>query len=211
MIRFMKSALLTVSDTKTITETLVQRQFQCKMNDYKWSRSDNASKTNRNSGFTREKRKSTRKTVTKNGETEEQAIIRRFHDAQRMARFRARKKKALEEAKVFEALSFKELSIITELKQKNLTLETSKSIVDTQNIEPLQRCLPTQKSSIVLHTTYGESKYSQLLGIIEELGKDIKLMYAGSKISAERLKVGITQARMLIKECLLDAEINSWQ
>ena len=34
------------------------------------------------------------------------------------------------------------------------------------------------------------SKYTQLLAVIEEIGKDIRPTYAGSKSSAERLKRG---------------------
>ena len=36
------------------------------------------------------------------------------------------------------------------------------------------------------------SKYTQLLAVIEEIGKDIRPTYAGSKSSAERLKRGET-------------------
>nr|XP_031829650.1 uncharacterized protein LOC116425720 [Nomia melanderi] len=183
------------------------------MNSCKWDRSKNGLKTKRNVDSSREKRKSLHRLITKPHETEEEAIIRRFHDAQRMARFRARKKKALEEAKVFATLGFKEHSIVAQLKRKdtNFEFETGNPIVKVQNIEQLQTYLSPEKSSTVVHITYNQSRYSQLLRIIEELGKDIKLTYAGSKTSAERLKTGIMQARMLIKECLLETEINFWQ
>ncbi|KAG8190073.1 hypothetical protein JTE90_023045 [Oedothorax gibbosus] len=52
-------------------------------------------------------------------------------------------------------------------------------------------------------------KYSQLLGIIEELGKDIRPTYAGSRSSAERLKRGIVHARILVRECLMETERNA--
>lgn len=52
-------------------------------------------------------------------------------------------------------------------------------------------------------------KYSQLLAIIEELGKDIRPTYAGSRSSAERLKRGIVHARILVRECLMETERNA--
>ena len=73
------------------------------------------------------------------------------------------------------------------------------------------------------------SKYTQLLAVIEEIGKDIRPTYAGSKSSAERLKrgqsvrrncseikqpslsqidfqSGIVHARILVREALMEAE-----
>lgn len=57
-----------------------------------------------------------------------------------------------------------------------------------------------------------QSKYTQLLAVIEELGRDIRPTYAGSKSSAERLKRGIVHARILVRECLMETERNarSW-
>jgi hypothetical protein len=37
----------------------------------------------------------------------------------------------------------------------------------------------------------GQSKYAQLLGVIEEMGREVRPTYAGSRSSAERLKRGI--------------------
>lgn len=51
-----------------------------------------------------------------------------------------------------------------------------------------------------------QSKYVQLLAVIEEMGKDIRPTYAGSKTSTERLKRGIVQARILVRECLMECE-----
>ncbi|CAK7322039.1 Cyclin-dependent kinase 2-associated protein 1 [Vulpes lagopus] len=42
-----------------------------------------------------------------------------------------------------------------------------------------------------------QSKYAELLAIIEELGKEIRPTYAGSKSAMERLKRGIIHARGL--------------
>uniref|UniRef100_V5I4Z2 Putative cyclin-dependent kinase 2-associated protein n=2 Tax=Ixodes TaxID=6944 RepID=V5I4Z2_IXORI len=54
-----------------------------------------------------------------------------------------------------------------------------------------------------------QSKYTQLLAVIEELGRDIRPTYAGSKSSAERLKRGIVHARILVRECLMETERNA--
>ncbi|CAJ0600365.1 unnamed protein product [Cylicocyclus nassatus] len=50
------------------------------------------------------------------------------------------------------------------------------------------------------------SKYQQLLALIEELGKDIRPTYTGNKICAERLKRSIAHSRILVRECLIEAE-----
>lgn len=56
-----------------------------------------------------------------------------------------------------------------------------------------------------------QSKYAQLLAVIEEMGKDIRPTYAGSKSSAERLKRGIVHARILVRECLMETERSARQ
>ena len=53
---------------------------------------------------------------------------------------------------------------------------------------------------------HSQSKYGQLLSVIEELGKDIRPTYAGSKVSSEKLKRGIVHARILVRECLMECE-----
>ena len=50
---------------------------------------------------------------------------------------------------------------------------------------------------------------SQLLSVIEDMGKDIRPTYACSKSSAERLKRGIIHARILVRECLMEIERSS--
>ncbi|XP_007239767.2 cyclin-dependent kinase 2-associated protein 1 [Astyanax mexicanus] len=57
-------------------------------------------------------------------------------------------------------------------------------------------------------TQVPQNKYSELLGIIEELGKEIRPTYAGSKTAMERLKRGIIHARGLVRECLAETERN---
>lgn len=54
-----------------------------------------------------------------------------------------------------------------------------------------------------------QSKYAELLAIIEELGKEIRPTYAGSKSAMERLKRGIIHARGLVRDCLLETERNA--
>ena len=54
-----------------------------------------------------------------------------------------------------------------------------------------------------------QSKYVQLLNVIEEMGKDIKPTYAGNKNSAERLRRAIASARVLVRECQLECDRNS--
>ncbi|CAG0913745.1 unnamed protein product [Notodromas monacha] len=56
-----------------------------------------------------------------------------------------------------------------------------------------------------------QSKYAQLLQVIEEISKDIRPSYAGSKNAAERLKRGITNARILVRECLIETERSARQ
>jgi len=55
------------------------------------------------------------------------------------------------------------------------------------------------------------SKYAQLLAVIEEMGKDLRPTYAGSKTAAERLKRGIVHSRILVRECLMETERSARQ
>lgn len=57
-----------------------------------------------------------------------------------------------------------------------------------------------------LQQLQSQSKYSQLLAVIEDMGRDIRPTYAGSRTSAERLKRGIVHARILVRECLMECE-----
>ncbi|XP_044758669.1 cyclin-dependent kinase 2-associated protein 1-like [Coccinella septempunctata] len=51
----------------------------------------------------------------------------------------------------------------------------------------------------------GQSKYTELLTVLEEMGREVRPTYAGSRSSAERLKRTIVNARILVRECLLEA------
>ncbi|KAK0162020.1 hypothetical protein PV327_008397 [Microctonus hyperodae] len=164
-----------------------------------------------------EKKKNCRKPIPRPHETEEEAILRRFHDAQRMARFRAKRKKAIEDAKALENAKLTELAMITELKRRNVVFEITNSVgqpissssSSSSSSSMKQQNQQQDNSLIIVPTIVGPCKYSQLLALIEELGRNIRLTYAGSRTSAERLKVGIMQARMLVRDCLLETEINS--
>ena len=53
------------------------------------------------------------------------------------------------------------------------------------------------------------SKYNQLLAVLQDMERDIRPSYAGSKSSIERLKRGIVHSRILIREALLEIERSS--
>lgn len=80
-----------------------------------------------------------------------------------------------------------------------------------QNVQTVQVAQASPSSTINFPTVPGQGKYAQLLVIIEELGRDIRLSYAGSRSAAERLKMGIQHARILVRECLLETEHNARQ
>ncbi|XP_053696587.1 cyclin-dependent kinase 2-associated protein 1-like [Sabethes cyaneus] len=69
--------------------------------------------------------------------------------------------------------------------------------------------IATNKSAYDSNTSV--SKYSQLLMILEEMARDIRPTYSGSRSSTERLKRGIVNARLLVRECLLEAEKSARQ
>ncbi|XP_014609945.1 PREDICTED: cyclin-dependent kinase 2-associated protein 1-like [Polistes canadensis] len=71
-----------------------------------------------------------------------------------------------------------------------------------------------QQNTVVSSTATcipGQSRYIQLLKVIEELGREIRPCYAGSRTSAERVKRGLIHARTLVKECLGETEKSARQ
>ncbi|XP_054748818.2 cyclin-dependent kinase 2-associated protein 2-like isoform X2 [Lytechinus pictus] len=54
--------------------------------------------------------------------------------------------------------------------------------------------------------TAPQSKYAELLAVIEDMGRDIRPTYAGSRTATERLRRGITHAKALVRECLAETE-----
>ncbi|XP_043478631.1 uncharacterized protein LOC122508988 [Leptopilina heterotoma] len=151
-----------------------------------------------------EEKKQNRRPLPRPNETEEEAVIRRFHDAQRMARFRARRKKALEESRAFREDQLTKLGLITELKKRNILFQ----VLSTVKPSIPDNFLPQddETDTVTIFPLNSDSKYSQLLSVIQEIGKDIKLTYAGSRNSMEKLKNEILHARHLVKDCLLETE-----
>lgn len=165
-----------------------------------------SSKLRKKSVIIEESRKN-RRPLPRPNETEEEAVIRRFHDAQRMARFRARRKKALEESRAFQEDQLTKLGLITELKKRNILFQ----VLSTAKPAISDNCLPQddETDTVTIFPVNSDTKYTQLLSVIQEIGKDIKLTYAGSRSSIEKLKNEILHARHLIKDCLLETEVNS--
>lgn len=175
------------------------------------SSSSSSSKQESNNG----KRKNYKRALIKPHETEEDAAIRRQHDAQRMARFRAKKKKALEESKARDAAKLMEIAMINELKRRNVDFHIKKKVINNNeiykndNINFIDDFHNINEEINYVMTTPSvieSNKYLQLLDAIGELGKNIRLTYAGSKTSIERLKSGIVQAKILVKDCLIETE-----
>lgn len=79
-------------------------------------------------------------------------------------------------------------------------------VITVPNPRAMQQSTAAPPSSVS-----GLSKYAQLLGVIEELGRDIRPTYAGSRSSAERIKRGIVHARILVRECLMETERSARQ
>jgi len=94
---------------------------------------------------------------------------------------------------------------------------TSTSMLQGSTSRDLPLTLPSHNSvhqyvpvpSVVQQRLMQQSKYVQLLNVIEEMGKDIKPTYAANKNSAERLRRAIASARILVRECQLECDRNS--
>lgn len=69
--------------------------------------------------------------------------------------------------------------------------------------------MPSGSSMQVSNARMNQSRYQQLLGIIDEMGREIKTCYLGNKNSIERLKRGIASARILVKDCQIECEKNA--
>lgn len=80
-----------------------------------------------------------------------------------------------------------------------------------QNVQTVQVAQASPSSMINYQSVPGQNNYGKLLMIIEELGRDIRLSYAGSRSAAERLKNGIQQARVAVRDCLHETQHNAQQ
>lgn len=97
------------------------------------------------------------------------------------------------------------------LNARNVHSQSTRMATSSQHRELLSDCGPpslgyTQGTG---NSQVPQSKYAELLAIIEELGKEIRPTYAGSKSAMERLKRGIIHARSLVRECLAETERNA--
>jgi hypothetical protein len=51
-----------------------------------------------------------------------------------------------------------------------------------------------------------QSRYQQLLTVVDEMGREIRNTYLGNKNSIERLKRAIASARILVKDCQIECD-----
>ncbi|XP_034935101.1 cyclin-dependent kinase 2-associated protein 1-like [Chelonus insularis] len=84
-------------------------------------------------------------------------------------------------------------------------------IVEPPITVPNPRNIQASVAQVTVTSVPGQSKYVQLLNVLEELGRDIRPTYAGSRSSAERIKRGIVHARILVRECLVETERSARQ
>ncbi|XP_070507566.1 cyclin-dependent kinase 2-associated protein 2-like [Chironomus tepperi] len=98
------------------------------------------------------------------------------------------------------------LTQITPKTNNNNGTKQQNSITPSVNITPNVNITPSIQQPTSTSPSSNLSKYSQLLMVIEEMSKDIRPTYSGSRSSAERLKRTIVTARILVRECLLETE-----
>merc|ERR1712178_593357 len=90
---------------------------------------------------------------------------------------------------------------------KNFTRTTGQAISRCTSSAVETKILQQQKEQQKqLRQQQMQQKYQQLLKTIDELGKDIRPTYAGSRGAPERLKKGIVTAKNLVRECLIETE-----
>lgn len=112
-----------------------------------------------------------------------------------------------------------EEDVLDELKSANLFIPPEITITPVSSFMPYDASSsnfnkPQQQQATTAKrpsSSTERSKYAQLLNIIEEIGKDIRPSYTGSKSSSERLKRGIMNARVLVRECLSEVERSARQ
>uniref|UniRef100_A0A6V7M0W5 Cyclin-dependent kinase 2-associated protein n=1 Tax=Bracon brevicornis TaxID=1563983 RepID=A0A6V7M0W5_9HYME len=94
---------------------------------------------------------------------------------------------------------------------QRLKAENGTKIVEPSIAVPNPRSIQASVAQVNVNPVPGQSKYIQLLNVIEDLGRDIRPTYAGSRSSAERIKRGIVHARILVRECLVETEKSARQ
>lgn len=113
---------------------------------------------------------------------------------------------------------------IKQLQQLQQQQQPQNLILPTQHSAPTMDSTTTRVSADIttpftsvnsipssVNSSSSLSKYAQLLAVIEEMGRDIRPTYSGSRSSAERLKRGIVHARILVRECLVETERSARQ
>ena len=80
---------------------------------------------------------------------------------------------------------------------------SSLSSTSTNNSHTLQQSGPSSNN-----LKMNQTRYQQLLGIIDDMGKEIRTCYSGNKNSIERLKRNIASARILVKDCQIECDRN---
>ncbi|PBC28728.1 Cyclin-dependent kinase 2-associated protein [Apis cerana cerana] len=68
--------------------------------------------------------------------------------------------------------------------------------VSTKVTEPLLNVPNPRALQQTVPSVPGQSKYIQLLNVIEELGHEVRPTYAGSRTSIEKIKRGIVHAQV---------------
>lgn len=92
-----------------------------------------------------------------------------------------------------------------------ITVPNPRNLQNVQTVQTVQVAQASPSSMMNYQAVPGQNNYGKLLSIIEELGRDIRLSYAGSRSAAERLKNGIQQARIAVRDCLHETQHNAQQ
>ena len=92
--------------------------------------------------------------------------------------------------------------IAKQLSQNNFTPEQAAEIQRQYEEYQKQQLEKVEKQ----RQQHLQARYQQLLKVVDELGRDIRPAYAGSKGAPERLKKGIHSARSIVRECLAETE-----
>lgn len=100
---------------------------------------------------------------------------------------------------------------LNDKKNENTTTKIMELPITVPNPRNIQSSITPQVTITQIPSTPSQSKYVQLLNVIEELGRDIRPTYTGSRSSAERIKRGLVHARILVRECLVETEKNGRQ
>lgn len=95
-------------------------------------------------------------------------------------------------------------------------LPQNNPLTASPTLVPVQTFVPTypttdhpsfQPGPNMSHSDTLQLRYNHLLAVIREMSSDLKPLYAGSsRVSSDRFKRGISQAKLLVKECLIESE-----